>query len=728
MNGEKILAVALAALITASSACVTAFAAEQQATAENGIQLFSADSVAVKDNNANASSSVRAADDEEVTNNVVAKIGDAEYASLQDAYDNATDGATITLCKDIVRTKADIEENKVLLKAERQDISKITLDLGGHSISFAEDAAKTECSLFRISYADFTIKNGKIDTTTHGGDVYISRGDNNAYIRLDVDITFSYKTAQVIFCNGRGVEFNGGTYKLVEDDYENYPYVGKDFYKLSINTSSNCPFTFNGGTFVNFDPLCQCKLAHYPQSGLGAGKAMMKKGGTFTVIDEADAVASIKRTVVCWKDWLVDATKERTYSYTSLQDAIDDIPAQSETFTDDTTVKVLKDIVMDAPADHTGSFNYCTISNKKVTVDFAGKTFSWSDAVKAKPANGSVLYSVFRLENAAELVITGDGKINSNLGTLNKFGHICVVKKGTLTIKNGTFTDSNQHLFIHGDGGVANIEGGSFDWRDHTGGEWTYKQFLNISGNKMTDSLKINITGGTFYDVDPRYLQDNYGTVTAGTSGILMVDSSKYAVTAKNVNGKKQFTVIPNDNIIATVEAPFSEVSAYVGLDMHGTLKNKNISYAYTTLADACDAATENDTVRSCMGENNIDKIFGRVFYINNMEKLNENYRVGFFATVKDLNFDSVGFDISAGGNDIEQKTTKVYSDISVTSSNGKTTKLEPSELGGNYIFGQIVQFPTSYKDTQPKFTPFAFFNGTKVFGSQYVVENISNE
>lgn len=149
----------------------------------------------------------------------------------------------------------------------------------------------------------------------------------------------------------------------------------------------------------------------------------------------------------------------------------------------------------------------------------------------------------------------------------------------------------------------------------------------------------------------------------------------------------------------------------------------------YTKLEDACEAAkASGSTVKACMGANNIDEVFGQIFYINNMEKVNGNYRIGLFATVKNLDFDSVGFDITVGDLNYEQKTTKVYSSINVTDSANTTKNYTPSDFGGEYIFGQFVQLPEAYKGAQPKFTPFAIFNGTKVSGSQYTVDSIYNK
>jgi len=287
----------------------------------------------------------------------LAAIGETHYETLQAAANAAQSGDTVMLLKDIVLTKEQIEADSRLVRLHRGDSgyasnlaegTSITFDLGGHTISFAEDVESTTCSnyrLFNVWHTNCTVKNGTIDLRTYTpvcSNEYACTAFgafNNATLNLDVNInaegyvvtansgatvnfnggnyTFGAGDTQLVFCNGNQVNFNGGTYTLNDTTYDNYPYVGQAWYKTVINTSAGKPFMFNGGTFVNFDPLCQCKPAHYTSSGLGGGKAMFKDGGTFTVGNASEAKATITRTVVCYTDWGADGTKERTYSYTS---------------------------------------------------------------------------------------------------------------------------------------------------------------------------------------------------------------------------------------------------------------------------------------------------------------------------------------------------------------------------------------------------------------------------
>lgn len=77
----------------------------------------------------------------------VAKIGDTEYATLEEAFTavTTTDATTITLLND-----ADVK-NKIIIS----DKKNITLDLGGHNVTFS-----TSKTFFYVNNATFTVNGG----------------------------------------------------------------------------------------------------------------------------------------------------------------------------------------------------------------------------------------------------------------------------------------------------------------------------------------------------------------------------------------------------------------------------------------------------------------------------------------------------------------------------------------------------------------------------------------
>ncbi len=118
-----------------------------------------------------------------------------------------------------------------------------------------------------------------------------------------------------------------------------------------------------------------------------------------------------------------------------------------------------------------------------------------------------------------------------------------------------------------------------------------------------------------------------------------------------------------------------------------------------------------------------------KVFYIIDMipetdANGNTYYRVGFGAGIDSLNYKAVGFDIVAeNGAALELKTTQVYDLFNIYNIDGTLNiTVQPSMLGGNYIFYQELLFPSSYDNMTITFRPFYItLSGEKVsFNKSY--------
>ena len=118
-----------------------------------------------------------------------------------------------------------------------------------------------------------------------------------------------------------------------------------------------------------------------------------------------------------------------------------------------------------------------------------------------------------------------------------------------------------------------------------------------------------------------------------------------------------------------------------------------------------------------------------KVFYIIDMipetdANGNTYYRVGFGAGIDSLNYKAVGFDIVAeNGATLELKTTQVYDLFNIYNIDGTLNiTVQPSMLGGNYIFYQELLFPASYDNMTITFRPFyVTLSGEKVsFNKSY--------
>lgn len=96
--------------------------------------------------------------EEDAATDGVAGIGDVQYASLQEAIDNAQDSDTITLLKDTA-------ENAVI----NDEGMTLTIDLGGHKIAPADGKEPT---IYVDNAKDVTIKNGEV-TGNNTDDRYV---------------------------------------------------------------------------------------------------------------------------------------------------------------------------------------------------------------------------------------------------------------------------------------------------------------------------------------------------------------------------------------------------------------------------------------------------------------------------------------------------------------------------------------------------------------------------
>ncbi len=265
-----------------------------------------------------------------------ARIGDATYATLQEALDAAKDGDTVTVLKDI-----ELPEDARLSVAPESPIS-FTLDLNQKTISRfhcdseeimlgvdkpvaltitngtlmagwdgvmdeddTESATAIGITCAEAPSADVTISNVKILASTYAvaNEVYESPNRNRITLR-DVDITsleygvYSYDSpADIIFesgsiiGNGDGCFYlygcnltvNGGDFR--SSGYE-VGYFSTGYDPATGNDDKGCNVTINGGNFV-------CSSNDYPVFDI-AGSEVTFNGGHFSNTADDSEEAAIK--------------------------------------------------------------------------------------------------------------------------------------------------------------------------------------------------------------------------------------------------------------------------------------------------------------------------------------------------------------------------------------------------------------------------------------------------
>lgn len=600
MKGEKLLAVLVAALLTANSAGLYAGALglELPETVEEVVEVAPAVEEAEKpeavvlENNAVL---------EETT---VAEINGTQYDTLQAALSAAKTGETVKLVNDIAIGLADMYDEDTsggvhyyrYARLSKTIPVNVTLDLNGHNISLKDDAANTtETVCYRIFYLNYgstlnVIGEGNININAAdnvSGFVFVTNNTGGAVtLNLNIDGTVYGNPCVVKNYGNNTINVLGGTYGISQrastGTANNYPQA-----MFNSQSAGNKSIQIKGGTLIGADPKSM-------DDGnlLAPGYAANAVDGKYTVAKKTSGVASVT----------VDGEE---LFFDTLQTAIDAVPVQSAENTANYTIKLCQDIAVALPEENvTGNTRYyfAVINNKNITLDFDGHSITWDEA-----RNNTASNVYFAIYNNANVTVTGNGSIigadagNTYAFWLRSEEAAKNYQPSKLTIESCNI-ESDCAIYVNDNngnrGGEVVINGGKFEYTNESGSGWSYKQLINVNGNTMIDNKRITIKGGSYVNCDPRYFQDNWGTVVNGAANSLMVDSNTYSVEKKTVSGKTVFTVIPNADVVAAVETTYtSSMNPHCCMDMWGTLSGKKITYGYTSLADAVANAAAGDTI-----------------------------------------------------------------------------------------------------------------------------------
>ena len=197
--------------------------------------------------------------------------------------------------------------------------------------------------------------------------------------------------------------------------------------------------------------------------------------------------------------------------------------------------------------------------NKDITLDLNGKTIKntvdiWGDNTNA----------ILSIANGAKVTITGNGTMDAKENdcyTIN-------VKKGDLTIENGTFYGNVSVVQVQE--GTLSVKGGTFDLHQKWGGSSKYL-FNCIDDAYAAGSANVAISGGTFAGFDPNVSPE------------------------QKVDGKAPSFAAPGVGITKNEDGSFT---AAAGMTAQILDKDGNSVKAYSTLADAVAAAEDGQTVR----------------------------------------------------------------------------------------------------------------------------------
>ena len=498
----------------------------------------------------------------------VASVGDSKYQSLAEAIDAAQDGQTVTLL-------ADATEDVVISKS-------ITLDLGGKTLTNTNAGNAT----ISVQSGTVTVKNGNV---VGGNDYYNIEAKKDANLTLTDVTATAGNTGSSMIDNWGTLTITSGTYtgglNVVKSEEDSKLTITGGTFELSYATNGYTGVIFaygdttiSGGEFIQsltttgrwnhptvvltgvvegHTAITRVTGGHFvnKMSGesifRGVGKATSDNfkvsGGTFnkSIPDAycADGFIPTKNADGTYGVKVGQYVAEiGSTKYETLADAIR-LAAKGKTIT------LLADVEQ----------NTQLTIDKSITLDLNGKTIKNTADIWGDNAN-----AILSIRNGAKVTITGNGTIaakENDCYTIN-------VVNGDLTIENGTFVGNISVVQVQK--GSLTINGGAFSLLQKWEGGSKY--LINCIDNAYVDgSATVAISGGTFVGFDPNVSPE------------------------KKVDGKAPSFAAPGAGITRNEDGSFT---AAAGMTAQILDKDGNSVKAYSTLADAINAAQGGQTVR----------------------------------------------------------------------------------------------------------------------------------
>lgn len=439
----------------------------------------------------------------------VAKVGETEYASLQEAFDNVKTGDTVVLLKDITLTKQ-VNITKAL--------NGLTFDGGGHTITCATTTDPSQSGGSALYFGDpnsslwctgITVKNLNMKGMARFG-MFFSGGTTSVIENVNISGEYFYAI------NLYGT--HGATFKNCDiSNSKNLGETNENGSAIWSNVAADFPIKL-------YNTHISCiAINKYTTANKIAPKIFIHEGSRLDAVhsyDEGDVSGNTNTCLAATSEgelgglYLFKAAdnivEKQAYiaeldgvKYKKLQDAVD--AAESGD-----TVKLLQDATGDGVA---------VASGKNITIDFNGKTYNVDGTVGSTGTetngfqllkdsnivlkNGKITsdkakiliqnYSNLTLDN---MVLDGRNLVGSKYVLSNNHGDT-VIGEGTkiLAADDGVAFDVYFWQAYYGDGVSVTVEKGTqIDGKIEYADESGYRDF----NGDPTDKAKFLIKGGNF--------------------------------------------------------------------------------------------------------------------------------------------------------------------------------------------------------------------------------------
>lgn len=519
---------------------------------------------------------------------VLAKIGDTAYYTMDEAFQDVKKGETITLLRDYTTG------------AEQYSGSKsFAIDLNGKTWTYT--GTNTNHAAFEINHSDvtLTVKNGTVVSNSMvglipsvigvgGTSTYDNAGlvfdgvtmTANGYSGIETNgsntsDTVTLKNSTLNVLDGFGIYFPSSGTLTIENSTITAKTMGVQVCagSLSINagsaitvTGDAVPKTENDGAIQDGAAISIVNRAGY--KGLGnvtvtGGKFTAKTGNAaikaynwdnntesaFTANEKINVsggtFSSAVKEEYCATGYISVANTDGTHTVKKGQyvayvgsTKYESLAAAIGAAQDGDTVTLLKDIDLPATA---------VVKGKTITLELNGKTLAnTKDIWDIAPYD----WSLISVREGGNLTINGSGALRAKE---NDCYALDVQDGGNLTVNGDASYVGNIHA-IYVQKGTATVNGGSYSVQQKYPDAAKADEFvLNCyDANRADGTAKIIVNGGTFTNFDPR----NNKAEGAGTSFVAE------GVGVNSENGT--FTAVPN-MAAQIIAAGGGSVAAYAG-------------------------------------------------------------------------------------------------------------------------------------------------------------------
>lgn len=500
----------------------------------------------------------------------VAKVGETEYATLEEAIAKAEAGQTVTLIADVNTPETTYVVSK-----------NLTIDLNGKTVTgYGYDG------VFQIDGKDakVLIKNGNVVAVEQSGTagkyaMAVWACAENCVVTLEdltvtQDITHTDdKQMDMIYTSKGTIIINSGSFTS-----------GTPAWTLNCKDAAfkdgSAKVIVNGGTFTGFDPCnnaAEGKGTSFVAEGVGVD---YDENGSFTA--KAGMVAQV-----------LEATGSSVKAFATLDEAFNAV-------IEGQTVRLLKDLTEDV-----------TI-NKNITLDLGGKTLMNTNAgyatitiakdATATVKNGSVAggTSYYNIQN------NGTATFEDLTATAGNNGSSMIDNYGTLTITSGEYTggldtiknEPNAKLTV--DGGTFTLTKGTSD--GFTGVIFNYGDLTVNNGTFIQSDKSAPYGQAQVIHTDKSGSNAPSTVIKGGTFKNLC--TAKTAWTVRTTNAAAGATKVSGGTFNKSISEGYCADGFIPTKKADGTYGVKEGKYVasigsknYETLADAIRLAAKNKTV-----------------------------------------------------------------------------------------------------------------------------------